>query len=281
MRVAVIGHVEHVEFLRVARVPRAGEIVHARESWQEAAGGGSVAAVQLARLAGAAVLYTALGDDELGRAVPGRLAAHGVRVEAAWRSAPQRRGVTFVDDDAERTITVIGARHQPEAADALPWHELEDTDAVYFTAGAPEVLRMARRARVLVATARVLPLLAEAGVELDAIVRSARDAGEPDPAGSGARARLVVATEGAAGGSFVDDRGARGRYAPAPLPGPAVDAYGCGDSFAAGLTFALAAGLAVEDALAFAARCGAASLAGRGPFQGQLALPADHPLRAG
>jgi ribokinase len=43
-----------------------------------------------------------------------------------------------------------------------------------------------------------------------------------------------------------------------------VDAYGAGDSFAAGLTYALAAGLEGSDAVGFAARCGAAALTGRG-----------------
>jgi hypothetical protein len=42
----------------------------------------------------------------------------------------------------------------------------------------------------------------------------------------------------------------------APLPGPAVDSYVAGDSFAAGLTYALAQGRAQEEAVAFGARCG-------------------------
>ena len=46
MRVAVVGHVEWIEFARVERVPKAGEIVHASETWEAAAGGGAVAAVQ-------------------------------------------------------------------------------------------------------------------------------------------------------------------------------------------------------------------------------------------
>ena len=66
MRAAVVGHVEWIEFGRVDHVPAAGEIVHVSESWEEPAGGGAVAAVQLCKLAGAATLYTALGDDELG-----------------------------------------------------------------------------------------------------------------------------------------------------------------------------------------------------------------------
>src|SRR5919199_2566991 len=97
MRVAVVGHVEWVEFARVERVPRPGEIVHALESWEEPAGGGAVAAVQLARLAGDCLFLTALGDDELGRRAAQELSELGVRVEAAWRPEPQRRAFVHLD----------------------------------------------------------------------------------------------------------------------------------------------------------------------------------------
>jgi ribokinase len=56
-----------------------------------------------------------------------------------------------------------------------------------------------------------------------------------------------------------------------------VDAYGCGDSFAAGLTFALGRGDELDGALDLAARCGAACLAGRGPYAGQLRLVGEPP----
>src|SRR6185436_3549665 len=130
---------------------------------------------------------------------------------------------------------------------------------------------------------RVLPILDESGVQLDAVVRSANDKGEPDPLAAETRMklapRLVASTEGANGGRYVvtnDDArfGAarEGRWSAAPLPGPPVDAYGCGDSFAAGLTFALASGMNIDAALALAAKCGAACLTGRGPYAGQLRL---------
>ena len=59
MRVAVVGHVEWVTFGLVDRVPRAGEIVNTSETWDEPAGGGAVAAVQLSKLAGSCDLFTA------------------------------------------------------------------------------------------------------------------------------------------------------------------------------------------------------------------------------
>src|SRR5215468_8781779 len=110
MRVAVVGHVEWIEFARVDHVPTPGEIVHASETWQAPAGGGAVAAVQLARLAGECLFLTALGDDELGHAAEQELGEMGVRVAAAWRREPQRRAFVMLDAAAERTITTIGER---------------------------------------------------------------------------------------------------------------------------------------------------------------------------
>ena len=62
MKVAVVGHIEWVEFARVDHVPEPGEILSAHETWEEAAGGGAVAAVQLANLAGSCLFFTALAD---------------------------------------------------------------------------------------------------------------------------------------------------------------------------------------------------------------------------
>lgn len=270
MRVAVIGHVEWIEFVRVTRVPAAGDIVHARESWEEVGGGGAVAAVQLARLAGDCTLFTALGDDALGRRARDELSALGPRVEAALRPQRQRRAFTHVDDAGERTITVIGERMAPRAGDPLAWELLDDVDAVYVTAGDVAALRLARRARKLVATSRILPLLQDAGVQLDAIVGSAKDPSERYDAGDLEPApTIVVRTTGSTGG-YYEVGGARFTYSPTPLPGPIVDAYGCGDAFAAGLTFALGDDRSPDEAVRFAARCGAAALTGRGPYTGQL-----------
>ena len=271
MRAAVVGHVEWIEFGRVDHVPVAGEIVHVSESWQEPAGGGPVAAMQLCKLAGAATLYTALGDDETGHRTKEGLEALGLRVEAVLRSEPQRRGFVHIDRAGERTITVIGSRLGPRAADPLPWRELAETDAVYFTAGDNGAAQAARQAGKLVSTARGLSTLAEAGVQLDALVASARDPGERYSPGDLEPPPLhVVRTAGAAGGEYESLDGDSGRWEAQPLPGPISDAYGCGDSFAAGLTFGLGSGLSIAEAAKLAARCGAACLTGRGPYQGQL-----------
>jgi ribokinase len=263
MRLAVVGHVEWVEFARVERPPRAGEILHVASTWEEPAGGGAVAAAEFARLAGEAVLFTALGHDELGRRAPQDLQRLGVTVYAATRPRPTRRAFTFLDDAGERTITTIGERLAPSGSDPLPWDELRSADAVYFTAGDGAALQAARHARVLVATSRVLTALA--GIRLDALVGSARDPresyrpGELDPP-----PELAVLTEGPSGGRFWTAGGHEGRFEPAPPPGPPADAYGAGDSFAAGLTYALAAGRSPDEALRFAAERGALAMTRRG-----------------
>ena len=274
MRVAVVGHVEWIEFAVVPHMPVAGEIIHAEETFEEPAGGGAVAALQLAKLAGGATLYTALGDDELGHRSEQRLTELGLRVRAAYRGEPQRRGFVHLDANGERTITVVGSRLGPRGDDPLPWHELAETDAVYFTAGDAAAALKARAAGTLVGTARGLEILDEASVELDALVSSSKDAGERyQPGDIEPPPRLVVRTAGAAGGTFETRDGRRGGWEATPLPGPPVDSYGCGDSFAAGLTYGLGAGRSPEDALELAARCGAACLTGRGPYEGQLRDP--------
>ena len=270
MRTAVVGHVEWVECALVDRVPRAGEIAHARESFFVPAGGGAVAAVQLARLAGECTFYTALGDDELGRRATEELSALGVRVEAAIRRGkPTRRGFAFLDDAGERTITVIGERLGPSGDDDLPWDELAAVDGVYFVAGDAAALRAARAARAVVATARICDLLEGAGVQLDAVVASSVDAAEryhpfePAP-------RYVAVTAGERGGEWTGGDGRSGTWKAVPLPGPAVDAYGAGDSFAAGFAYGLGEGRDIDGALELAARCGATCMTGRGPYGRQL-----------
>ena len=271
MRVAVVGHVEWIEFARVERLPASGEIVHAFESWEEPGGGGAVAAVQLARLAGECLFLTALGDDSLGRRAKHELEELGLRVEAAWRPEPQRRAFVHLDADAERTITVMGGRLGPHASDPLPWDELEGTDAVYLTAGDSGAVKEARAARVLVSTVRAIDALQGANVPLDALVSSSADAGERyEPGAISPPPRLVVRTKGARGGSLEEADGRRSGWEAAPLPGRAIDVYGAGDSFAAGLTYGLAESRSPEEAVELGARCGAACVTGRGPYQGQL-----------
>ena len=179
----------------------------------------------------------------------------------------------MIEPAGERTIVVLGEPHHPRAEDPLPWELLARCDAVYFTADDPAALRLARRARVLVATARRRPTLVAAAVRADAVVGSASDARElstladyPAPPGA------LVLTEGPRGGRIETAQGTV-RFAAPPAPRRVEGgAYGAGDSFAAALTFFLAAGLPVADACARAGPHGAAVLRGLDPRETQLPL---------
>jgi ribokinase len=265
LRLAVVGHVEWMTFLEVDAMPAAGRIGHARRFLEEPAGGAAVVAVQMARLLGQPVpFFTALGRDAIGERTAERLSALGLDLHVAWRDAPTRRGVSFVDDHGDRSITVIGERLTPTAADPLPWEVMASCDGVFLTAADAAAVRACRAAAVLAATPRLrLPVLQEAGVTLDALIGSGLDPGEAVPPGAlQPPPRLAIATEGAAGGRVEPG----GRFPAPSLSSPVIDTYGCGDSFAAGVTAGLAAGWSVEQAISLGCHCGAACTARFGPY---------------
>jgi ribokinase len=261
MRVAVVGHVEWVHFARVERIPASGEIVHASDFWECAGGGGAVSAAALAELNGSVSFFTAFGDDALGHRAHDELVSSGISVHATFRPVSTRRAFTHIDADGERTITVLGDRLGPRGADTLPWNELDGADAVYFTSGDAEAVHKARGSRVLVATSRDIPPLAEAGVSLDALIGSSTDAseiytpGDLDPAPD-----LIVWTEGERGGRYQVRGGPEARYEAVQIEGPIANRYGAGDSFAAGLTYGLARQDSIGAALELGARCAAGAL---------------------
>ncbi len=262
MKVAVVGHVEWIRFCRVEEMPRAGDIAHSTDDWEQVGGAGAVAAIQLALLADEAMLFTSLGDDELGRRSREELESRGVRVHAGDLRGAHRWAFTHVDELGERTITTVGSKLRPRGHDeSLPWQELIGADAVYFVAGDEDALRWARRAHVLVATSRELDVLKRGAVPLDAVVGSGSDEAERfQPGDLDPTPVLTVSTGGKLGGWSQPG----GPYTAAPLPGRIEDTYGAGDCFAAGLTYALGMGEPPAEAIAFAAKCGAAALTGRG-----------------
>jgi ribokinase len=248
-----------VDSVLVERVPPAGEIANGTADWSEPAGGGGVAAVQIAKLAGACDFFTALGDDEHGRRSLERLRELGVELHVEWGGAT-RWAFVQVDAQGERTITTVGPKLRPRI---LP--PMNDYDAVFFVAGEPEALRATRAARFVSVTPRELPRLREAGVPVDLVVGSATDPGESYD--GSLEATHVVMTEGARGG-IADGR----RFATVAPRAPIGDTYGAGDSFAATLTFALGRGDELTAALALAAEAGAAVITGKGPYAAQLRL---------
>ncbi|MGZ6125962.1 MAG: PfkB family carbohydrate kinase [Myxococcales bacterium] len=271
MRVAVIGHVEHVTLGRVPAVPGPGDIAHLEAPRSFPGGGGGIAFFQLSRSDAEVLLYTALGNDEAAAQVQERLARTGARLFAARREVAHTRDVVMITPDGERTIVVIGEPLHPQRTDALPWEALASCDAAYFTAQDPAALGAARAARLLLVTARRRLSLLRSGVRADVVVGSALDPREAcslDDFPPQQRPAALVLTEGAAGGTVYTARGAE-RF-PAPQRRPeGGGAYGAGDSFAGALTYHLAAGAPVLDACVQAGPHGAAVLGALEPLEAQ------------
>lgn len=266
LSLAVVGHVEWMSFLQVDQLPQAGRIAHTPSSLNDVGGAGAVVAVHMARVSGTRVkFFTALGRDAIGERSVKRLQELNVEPFVAWRNAPTRQGISMVDGDGDRAITVVGERLQPQADDPLPWEQLSDCDGVFASAADAKALILARQAKILTATPRLRqPTLQDAAVHLDALIGSGLDPDEQlsEPLGF-PTPRVQIATEGDNGGWLTPG----GRYTAAQPPGPMIDSYGCGDSFAAGVTVGLSAGWSVREAIALGADIGAHCTTWQGPYQ--------------
>lgn len=250
---AVVGHVEWVTHATGA-LPAPGGISDLRDPLREPAGGGAVAASAVARATGRALLFTALGNDAAAQECATGLERSGLRVLAAHRDAPQTPVLSIAGPSGERTIMVVGPRLQPGGIDPLDWSLLAECGACYYAGEDPAALVQARRAGTLVVTARRLVDLVAAGVVADVVVASGADPDE-SPAGlpDALRPEWLVLTDGARGGRVVSRAGGTWEYPAHPAPGPVVDSYGCGDTFAGCLAARLGHGAALPDAIAFAA----------------------------
>ena len=266
LKLAVIGHVEWVTFLNVDQIPIAGHISHAKDSFEEAAGGAAVAAVQMAKLINGPVdLITSLGNDALGKKCYERLTKLGLNLYVAWREKPTRKGISLISKDGERAITVIGERLQPIGTDNLPWSQMKDYDGVFLTATDKEGVRLARKAKFLTATPRTgKETLINSKVKLNALIGSGLDPDEkinyeelilkPD---------IYIATEGKSGGIIYPEKN---KYKSIKPSSQEIDSYGCGDCFAGAVTTSLSAKLSLDKAIKIGAYCGAECSTRYGPY---------------
>ena len=266
LKLAVIGHIEWVTFLKVDQLPIAGEISHAKDCFEEAAGGAAVAAVQMARLINEPVdLITSLGKDNNGEKCYERLIKLGLNLKVAWREKPTRKGISLISKDGERAITVIGERLQPIASDDLPWSDMKNYDGIFITATDKEGIRLASKARFVAATPRTgQATLKNSKVKINALKGSGLDPGEeinyeelvPKP-------DIYIATEGKLGGTVYPKEY---KYKAIKPSSQEIDTYGCGDCFAGAVTTALAAKLNLDQAIKIGAYCGAECSTHYGPY---------------
>ena len=241
-RVAVVGHVEWLDFAVVDHLPARGrDRPRARALRARRPAAARSPPCRCAGWPARRLLLTALGDDELG-APRARRAARPPRRRPARRRArrapaPRASPTSTRAPSARSPCSAIASC--PHGDDALPWDASPRSTASTSPAATPARVRAARRAaRVLVATPRAFDALARGR-------RRARRRSSParptrsEPRRPRARCRRRRASScaraGAHGGAWEARRRQRAAAGPpSPPPGPPVDAYGCGDSFAAG-----------------------------------------------
>jgi ribokinase len=271
MRVAVIGHVEHITMSRVDALPSPGDIVHLDDPIVFAGGGGGVAFFQFVRSDAEVHLFTALGLDDGALEVHDAIRHTDATIHAALRQTAHTRDLVLITPDGERTIMVVGEPLHPEMDDRLSWDVLAGCDAVYFTGQDAATLVAARDAKFLVATARRSKSIAASGVTPDIIVGSTNDPREASKRSDYANPpRALVMTSGAAGG-IIETASGTTTFS-VPRVDHIVGRYGAGDTFAAALTWYASRDMSIENACARAAEHAAAVLRGINPLDHQLPL---------
>ena len=248
LKFSVIGHIEWMNFIEVDQLPKAGLISHSKRHQEYPAGGGSVIAKRLQELSNIEVhFFTALGHDFYGKQCLNILENMGIKLHVAWRDKPTRKGFSIIDNEGERSITIMGDRLAPTYKDNLDWSILNDMDGIFITAGDKDIFKQSRRAKILCTTPRVgIDIINESGIFLDGLIGSNLDPGEKYSLEElRLKPKFVIKTEGEKGGIIFPG----GRYNAFENIKNKVDSYGCGDSFAAGILFGLSSNWNIEESL--------------------------------
>ena len=263
---AVVGHIEWINFLKVDQLPQPGVISHSINSLEYPAGGGSVIAITLSELSNNQVhFFTSLGNDFYGEQCYKILTNLGIKLHVAWRDKPTRRGFSLIDSEGDRSITVIGERLAPNINDQLDWNLFENMDGIFITAADSGLFKKARIASALCTTPRAgIDTINSSYVFLDGLIGSNLDPGEVFTLSElSIVPRYIIKTEGEKGGIVFPG----GRYDSLKNKNPTVDTYGCGDSFAAGILYGLAAKWSIEKSLNLAKVMGRDSSEFFGPYK--------------
>ena len=244
-RVGVVGHVEWVDFLPVPAIPAPGRgdpcrgrPAARRRRWRR----GRLGAGRARRRRRLLLRARGRRRPAARRWRSSRSAASGCTSRGA--RSPPVAPMTLLEPTGERTIITLGERLEPRGSDELDWGLLGDVRSRCTSRPATPA-----RSRAPAGRPSSWPLRGrESVLETGTSTRSCSASSDPDerewaaarggarPAARGDRGRARRAVVGRVGG----------RWAAAPLPGPARDSYGCGDSFAAAFTLGLGRGGSVD-----------------------------------
>ncbi len=300
MSVCILGSINLDLVTTVDALPQPGQSVAALAYAEHAGGKGANQAVAAARAGAAVRLVGAVGRDEAGPRLVGRLAQLGVAVEAVavLGDEPTGRAHIVVDQAGENVIVVVGganlavdaalaaraADHHPKVILAQLECPVSAVEAAF--AAAPQAIKMLNAAP---ADRAARPLLAKADLVIVNETELAEFAGleaKLDPADAeavtaAARGLLtrpgqwVLVTLGAAGAVAVSRDQAMAR--PACRAPAVVDTTGAGDCFCGALAARLAEDATLETAMAFAAAAAALSVSRSGAAE---SMPARAEIEA-
>ncbi|GII87007.1 ribokinase [Sphaerisporangium siamense] len=253
----VVGSVNVDLVARVPELPAPGVTVGGGVLSRHPGGKGANQAVAAARLGGTVRFVGAVGADDEGRDLLGRMAAVGVDVSKVRTVAdPTGTALIMVEESGENQIAVC-----PGANARVDLTEMEfgpgEAVLTQLEIDMRVVLDLAERARGFFALnaspATTLPEELLARADLVIVNRS-----EYEAMPSLRRGRLVAVTFGARGAALLD-HGAEVARAASPRVS-AVNSVGAGDAFTAALVLALRRGLPHDRALAAACAVGAAAV---------------------
>jgi len=280
-KIVVVGSSNTDMVAKAARIPAPGETVLGGAFVMAAGGKGANQAVAAARLGAEVSLVARLGADALGDEAVAGYRRDGILTDLIVRDPDRPTGVALilVDDKGENSITVaLGANEalSPDDIDRAA-DRIRAADAVVMQLEVPLVA--AERAAAIAAAAGVPVILDPAPApdgglpasllqnvsclkpnESEAERLTGIPVGDTASAERAARAlqelgpRTVIVTLGGQGAVVVDEGGAR--HVPA-FRVTAVDTTAAGDAFTGALATALAAGVALPEAVRQAAAAGA------------------------
>ena len=281
MSIAVVGS-SNIDFAaRVAKLPKPGQTVPAKEYISGPGGKGCNQALAIARLGVPPVFISKIGDDALGRQLVTSLAAEGIDTSHLIIADAAQTGTALIsiDEAGENMITVVGGANMTMTRGDL--HEkqdyLRDCDYLLLQLECPVVavdcaIKYAREggAKIMLDPAPVpdhmvmRDLLALTDIVTPNSTECRAMTGiEPVDEASAKKAAKVLHDMGPK--TVIIKMGREGAYYSTPdMSGlvasftvSAIDTVGAGDCFNAGLAVALHNGQALPDAVRFACATGA------------------------
>lgn len=291
-RVVVLGNINQDFVMRAERMPRPGETILGTDLKFVAGGKGANQAVTAARLGAETTLIGRVGQDAFGPNLLDNLRREGVDTRYIGCDDKVASGSAFIalSPDGQNSILSVGGanlevapRYVDDAAPvigqadmclvqfAVPLASVELFVKVAVERGVPVLMDPTPAMGTLPANWNQATILTPNETEAEYVVGYEC----PDHATAAKAAReihaqgvkIAIVKRGPDGAIVCDDEGCR---LVAGFKVDVVDTTGAGDSFAAGLGVALAEGLPVNHAIAFANACGALACT---QFGAQPSLP--------